>query len=62
MEQTIRDLINLAKTDEEKFKEKIERYIKSDTLLNCLECWGVDNWEGYGEAHSEYREIIGEEE
>lgn len=35
--------------------EKEYRYLlEADLLLKYLESYGVDNWDGYDEAHSEF--------
>ena len=37
-------------------RDEYERLLKSEAKLSALECAGVDNWEGYGYAMTEYYE------
>lgn len=39
-------------------EERYEKLLHAWLFLNCLERAGVDNWDWYGEAQSEYRDII----
>ena len=31
-------------------KSEYDRLVKDSEFLECLQCCGVDNWEGYSEA------------
>lgn len=42
-------------------RERYEELSKAEKKLNMLECYGVDNWEGYGEAMEALSEEEGEE-
>lgn len=46
--------------DETKFvtisEKEYHDLLKSSHFLNCLENWGVDNWNGYGYAKEEHEE------
>jgi hypothetical protein len=35
-------------------KSEYEDLLLSEAKLNALECWGVDNWGGYGDALREF--------
>ena len=45
------EMITITKAEYDGMQERIE-------FLNCLEACGVDNWDGYGDAH----EMMDEEE
>jgi len=36
--------------------KEVRHLTKRDDFLSCLECMGVDNWQGYGEAQEMYEE------
>lgn len=36
--------------------KEYEQLVKNSAFLLCLETAGVDNWEGYGEARSSFRQ------
>lgn len=42
-------------------EKEYERLLESDRKLDCLECMGVDNWSGYGEAMAIFNEEDEEE-
>lgn len=35
-------------------QEEYLNLVENSKKLACLEAWGVDNWEGYGEAIEDY--------
>lgn len=35
-------------------REEYLQLVAAQRKLGCLEAWGVDNWEGYGEAMKYY--------
>ena len=37
--------------------EELRTLLTNSERLNALECYGVDNWDGYGEAFAEYGDI-----
>lgn len=40
-------------------RSQLNRWVESDNILDCLRSYGVDNWEGYDEAMSEYEKSKG---
>lgn len=40
--------------------KELQELIEAEAKLNALECGGVDNWEWYGEAFSNYLELLEE--
>jgi hypothetical protein len=43
-------------------KEMYDKLIEDSDFLSCLQCCGVDNWEGYSDAQEMYDEEYGEDE
>lgn len=41
---------------------KVAEYEDDHIFLSCLRAGGVDNWEWYGEACEDYRNIVGEDD
>jgi hypothetical protein len=37
-------------------KKEYKQFLKDSNFLGCLESFGVDNWEGYGEAQELYEQ------
>ncbi|WP_315729922.1 hypothetical protein [Bradyrhizobium sp. SZCCHNRI2010] len=43
-------------------KSEYEALIQASIKLSCLEKHGVDNWTGYDDAMSDFREEVGEDD
>ena len=43
-------------------KSRYEQLLRDEHFLICLEGWGVDNWNGYDEAKSQFNKEYEEEE
>jgi hypothetical protein len=43
-------------------KEEYDKLLDDSIFLNCLRNAGVDNWEWYGEAVSEYVRTVGDDD
>lgn len=58
------ELIQCDKTELIRLLLELEKENKSlqrdSDLLNCLESWGVDNWQGYDDAKAEWRQLHNE--
>lgn len=42
--------------------KELQELLEAEAKLNALECGGVDNWEWYGEAFSNYLDFDGKYE
>lgn len=43
-------------------KSEYDQLLRDSLWLNCLECAGVDNWDGYDYAIEDFQERIGDED
>ena len=51
------DVIKILLDEIEKLQKENKELVKDQTFLNCLESYGVDNWDGYEYALDKYRTI-----